>query len=72
MKYKCLRSFDVDKYEDEERDDEPIGVVEVKAGSIWERRRISSDYEVMLDECESGDWLGLGEQEFKKLFEPVN
>lgn len=68
MIYECIKPFEVDRYEDEERDDDPIGVLTIEKGSLWERRRNSSDYEVMLDNIESGEWLGMGFDTLKSAF----
>jgi hypothetical protein len=68
MIYECIKPFEVDRYEDEERDYDPIGVLTIEKGSLWERRRNSSDYEVMLDNIESGEWLGMGFDTLKSAF----
>ncbi|MBL1228162.1 hypothetical protein IW492_02810 [Enterococcus sp. BWB1-3] len=69
MKYKCVIPFFVDRYESEERDDEPTEQMEIEKDSIWERRDNPSDYDVMLDNVEDGDWLGIPAERFKDCFE---
>lgn len=71
MKFYCIASFDVERYANEERDDEPIGIFTIEKDSIWEMRDNPSDYEVMLDNCKDGDWLGLSKADFKRLFKRV-
>lgn len=71
MKYKCLKNFRVDELETEESS-EPIGVIKISEGSIWERRRISGDYDVMLDNIEDDTWLGLSYPELKESFKLIS
>jgi len=68
MKFICIESFEIDKYEDEERDDEPIGTMLIEKGSLWEMRDNSGDYDVMLDDCEDARWIGLSKEDFKEAF----
>ena len=68
MKFICIESFEIDKYEDEERDDEPIGTMLVEKGSLWEIRDNSGDYDVMLDDCEDARWIGLSKEGFREAF----
>lgn len=68
MKYKCIESFEIDKYENEERDYEPIGTMIVEKGSLWEMRDNPGDYDVMLDDCGDDRWIGLSKEGFKEAF----
>ncbi|WP_348922051.1 hypothetical protein [Enterococcus rotai] len=68
MKFKCVESFEIDKYEDEDRDDEPIGTMTVEKNSLWEMRDNPGDYDVMLDDCADARWIGLSKEGFKDAF----
>lgn len=68
MIYKCIKSFDVDLYETEEYDAEPTGTSTIEKGSIWERRENPGDYDIMLDDCDDGSWLGISQEHFKEFF----
>lgn len=69
MKYICIIPFMVDRYDSEERDDEPTEQMEIEKGSIWERRDNPGDYDVMLDNIDNGDWLGIPIEQLKECFE---
>ena len=68
MKFKCAKSFKAYKYEDEERDDEPIGTMLIEKGSLWEMREYSWDYDVLLDDCNDARWIGLSKEFLRKMF----
>lgn len=71
MIYRCVKSFDVDKFETEECSGEPIGISTIEKCSLWEMRDNSGDYEVMLDNCDDAEWLGISKELLKSNFERV-
>lgn len=72
MKYQCVDSFEVEKYDDAFDESESITIM---AGTIWERdmsddRIIGGD--IKLDNPETGDWLEIPFGTFLECFRRVD
>lgn len=65
--YRCIHSFEIDEYDDYESKD-PIGVKKIESGSVWTKRENSWEHEVILDNVETGEWLGLTLKTFRNYF----
>ncbi len=69
MKYQCIDSFEVEKYDDDGFNDS--GSISIMAGTIWERdmsdnRIIGGD--VKLDNPETMEWLEIPFSTFRRCF----
>lgn len=72
MKYKCVKAFWTVKYDSEEFNSKPIGRMAINKDSVWIRRDCSGDFEIMLDNENEAEWLGMSQSELKDYFVLVN
>lgn len=72
MKYRCIKSFTVDKYDG--RGFTKDGFTEINRNSVWERDDEMDIIggEVHLDNPETMEWLEITREDLKKYFEPLN
>ena len=73
MKYKCVESFDVEKYDDDGFN--TSGYMIINAETIWERDE--SEYRIMggdvrLENQETLEWLEISFNTFKRCFIELN
>lgn len=73
MKYQCVKSFDVEKYDDDGFNEDETRLI--VAGSIWERdmsdNRIIGG-EVKLDNPKTLEWLEISFDTFERYFRQVD
>mgnify|MGYP001018320666 CR=1 FL=1 len=70
MKYKCIKSFEVERYDDDDCWTEDYQAVEV--GSVWEET--SNNYiggELHLEAVEGLRWLEISRETLNQYFEEV-
>lgn len=66
-RYICVKELTIEMVE-YEGSDTVIGSVNHKVGTVWEKREQSGDYQHLLDNLETFDWIGLSDEHFKNHF----
>lgn len=64
--YVCETPFELDMFDD--YGEQFLGKMQIQEGSVWEVSERPSDYEVLLENNETGEWVGMGKEEVKNRF----